>query len=367
MTRKHIPGLIKRKGIWHIDKVIQGKRLCESTGTASLNEAELVLARRIDDVRKQALFGVRPVRTFREAATKYLNESRKRSLARDAQDLKLLDPHIGHLALHQVHMGTLAKFIEARSKDGVKSATVNRSLSVVRRVLNLAARLWRDDHGMTWLETPPMIQFVDWDDGREPYPISWEEQTTLLQHLPDHLARMALFKVNSGCREQEVCQLRWDWEVALPELNTSVFIIPRSWVKNKEDRIVVLNDVAKSVIDSLRDGHPEYVFTFRDKPVTRMYNSAWKRARTKTGLPHLRVHDLKHTWGRRLRAAGVSLETRKVLLGHKTQDITTHYSAPELEELIEAANKVCESRGSMGSRKSPALVVLRSRALEARA
>ena len=42
--------------------------------------------------------------------------------------------------------------------------------------------------------------------------------------------------------------------------------------------------------------------------------------------------------------AGVSNETCKVLLGHRNGDITTHYSAPELEELIEAANRVCEQK-----------------------
>ena len=56
------------------------------------------------------------------------------------------------------------------------------------------------------------------------------------------------------------------------------------------------------------------------------------------------MHDLKHTFGRRLRAAGVPLETRKVLLGHKSGDITTHYSAPELAELLEAANRVARPK-----------------------
>ena len=71
----------------------------------------------------------------------------------------------------------------------------------------------------------------------------------------------------------------------------------------------------------------------------------------------MRVHDLKHTFGRRLRAAGIPLETRKVLLGHRNSDITTHYSAPELEELMAAANRVCEEK----SGKSPALVVLKQK------
>lgn len=49
--------------------------------------------------------------------------------------------------------------------------------------------------------------------------------------------------------------------------------------------------------------------------------------RKKAGLSRGRVHDLKHTLGRRLRTAGVLLETRKVLRGDKTGDITSHYSA----------------------------------------
>jgi integrase len=65
----------------------------------------------------------------------------------------------------------------------------------------------------------------------------------------------------------------------------------------------------------------------------------------------IRVHDLKHTFGRRLRAAGVPLEPRKVLLGHRNGDIATHYSAPELEELIEAAERVyCQNFGKTSAR-----------------
>ena len=36
------------------------------------------------------------------------------------------------------------------------------------------------------------------------------------------------------------------------------------------------------------------------------------------GLPQVRVHDLKHTFGRHLRAAGVSFEDRQDLLGHRS-------------------------------------------------
>lgn len=166
---------------------------------------------------------------------------------------------------------------------------------------------------------------------------------------------MALFKVNTGCREREVCSLKWEWEIPIPELGTSVFIVPGQKVKNRIDRLIVLNRVAGSVIESVRGQHPEFVFSFRGKPIQRMNNSGWREAKKSSGIHNVRVHDLKHTFGRRLRAAGVSYEDRQDLLGHKSGRITTHYSSAEISSLIEAANKVCEKE----SRKSPALVILR--------
>jgi integrase len=75
-----------------------------------------------------------------------------------------------------------------------------------------------------------------------------------------------------------------------------------------------------------------------------MLSTGWRLSREKAGLPHVRVHDLKHTFGRRLRSMGVSFEDRQDLLGHHSGRITTHYSSAELHNLYEAANKVCEAR-----------------------
>lgn len=61
-------------------------------------------------------------------------------------------------------------------------------------------------------------------------------------------------------------------------------------------------------------------------------------------MTEVRVHDLKHSFGRRLRAAGVGFEDRQDLLGHKSTRITTHYSSAELLNLWKAANKVCDEQ-----------------------
>ena len=359
MGRTRMPGLINRGGIWHIDKLFRGRRLCESTGERDLAKAQEYLTRRLEEARQASVFGVRPSRTFRQAATKFLLENRHlRSIGDYALHLKQLDSYLGDLPLASVHMGTLRPFIEARQRQGRKSKSINLALGLVRHILNMAASEWLDENNLTWLAAPPKIKLLKVTDAAEPYPLSWDEQSRLFQQLPMHLARMALFKVNTGCRDREVCGLRWAWEVPVPELDTSVFLIPGAKIKNGDERLVVLNRVAKSVIDSARGEHKEFVFVYRGDAIETMNNTAWQAARKRAGLTHVRVHDLKHTFGRRLRAAGVSFEDRQDLLGHRSGRITTHYSAVELANLMDAANQVCES----GSRKTPALVMLKKQA-----
>ena len=355
MGRKKTPGLVKRQGVWHIDKRFGGRRICQSTGSADLKEAESFLARMMEETRQAEVYGVRPSRTFEKAAAKFVLENQhKRSIDSDIGRLKHLLPAIGQVTLERLHRGTLDPWIEQRRKSGVSAGTINHGLKIVRRILNLAAAEWVDEHGLTWLQTAPKIKLLPDTNKRQPYPLSWEEQTSLFRELPAHLSKMALFTVNTGCRDGEVCRLRWEWEVAVPMLDTAVFIIPGRYVKNADDRLVVLNRVARSVVEARRGVHPDYVFTYRDKPVAHMLNSAWKRARETVNLKQVRVHDLKHTFGRRLRAAGVSFEDRQDLLGHRAGKITTHYSAAELSRLIEAANSVCDHNGD-----KPELVVLR--------
>src|SRR6516165_967306 len=273
-------GLIKRGRVWHIDKDIFGTRICESTGTGDLKEVVTILSRRIEEVRASHFFGARKIRIFREAATKYLQENQhKRSLERDARALAAMNSYIGDLPLHRVHHGTLQPFVRDRLSAGTSPGTVNRDLAVVRRILNLCARLWRDESDRPWLDTAPLIQMQRHPDKRGPYPLSFEEERLLFSELAGHLARMALFKVNTGLREHEVVSLRWSWEARVPELATSIFVIPRSFVKNGLDRYVVLNRIANSVIEGCRGEHREFVFTHAGQPVERLNNSGWKAAR----------------------------------------------------------------------------------------
>jgi len=101
----------------------------------------------------------------------------------------------------------------------------------------------------------------------------------------------------------------------------------KAGVKNRDDRLIVLNEVAKSIIESQRGLSDKWVFPYRGQPLNRMHDSGWCNARRRSGkvwreefgsalhpgFERVKVHDLKHIFGRRLRAAGMSFEDRQAL------------------------------------------------------
>lgn len=351
MAKRRSPGLVKRGETWHIDKRaswLPGGRLRESCETTSLEEAERFLTYRLEELRQQIIYGVRRERTFEEAATRYLKENAHlRTVLEIARILERIMPHIGHLPLRSIHRGTLDDWIAHCRAQGMKAKTINNHMAIIRRVLNLSARLYRDEQGRPYLDTAPLLPDEPVTDEAKPYPLDWHEQRELFGRLPTANALAALYAVNTGCREQEVCGLRWEWERHVN--GRSVFMLPASATKSGVERVVVLNSIAQSVIDSVRGDHSEWVFVSNGRRLPKIYGWTWRRAWRLAGLPtgpnvKKGVHNLRHTVGRRLRAAGVALETRRVILGHATGDLTTHYSAAEIEELQRAVDQLVEQR-----------------------
>ena len=351
--RNKMPGLRLRGDTWHIEKRCKhakGGWLRESTGQTSRAEAEKYLIKRLAGIEEQVRRGIEAEFLFEEAAMRYLEDmAHKRSAKAIAFHIDQLLPFIGHLTLEHIHDGTLKPYIDHETGRGLSPKSVNNAITVLTAILNRAARVWRHVDGRPWLrQAPPRLTKLS-TKGKtaKPYPLSWDEQDRLLKRLPRHLADAALFGVNTGCREREICQLQWDWEVKITDLGLSVFVLPETVTKTETERVVVLNSIASRVIEARRGIHPLYVFTYRGTPMKRLHNNGWKWAWRDVGLPTQEgvlkgVHNLRHTFGRRLRAAGIPLETRKALLGHANGDITTHYSAAELSKLIEAVERITD-------------------------
>ena len=113
----------------------------------------------------------------------------------------------------------------------VKNSSTNRTLSVLRSILNRAAREW------DWLDSAPYIKSLPEEKIR----VRWlksDEAEKLLLELPDHLKTMMRFTLATGLRESNVVNLQWDQI----DIKRKCAWIHADQAKGKKDISVPLND-----------------------------------------------------------------------------------------------------------------------------
>lgn len=67
-------------------------------------------------------------------------------------------------------------------------------------------------------------------------------------------------------------------------------------------------------------------------------NKVWGRLRVKAGLPHLRLHDLRHQFASFLVNAGHTIYEVQKILGHSDTKVTERYAHLSLGTLQAASN-----------------------------
>ena len=299
-------------------------------------------------------------RTFAEAANKYLQGYEGKDKRRVAYAIRALTPYIGHMFLIDVNDEALEGFKHDRSNGlgafakKASSGTTNYEIGLASTILNAACREWE------WIPRTIKLKRVK-GPRRQPYPLTWDQQDALFAELPVHWREgVALFGFNTGAREQEIVGLRWDQEVAIPELETSVFVLNDT--KNGESRALILNSLARLAVDRQRGNESEYVFPSRSnrskgERMGDLYTT-WDRAWKAAGLPADRwtrrgPHNMRHTFLHRLRVAGVSEEDRAALAGHGTT-LEQDYAMPEIEKLTTLAELATHRSGGVILRRKVA-------------
>src|SRR5205807_10285580 len=163
MATTRTPGItVLADGQRFIDKRYLGVRIGLRVGAVTQEQAEERLQIEIARVQCELARKAHARPTFTDCAARYLEQSRgKRSVDVIKWHVTLLQSYIGDLEPQRIHDQTLAPFVKNRVADDASATTINRSLEVVRAILNPAARWYRDTYGRARLEAiPPLITML---------------------------------------------------------------------------------------------------------------------------------------------------------------------------------------------------------------
>ena len=348
--KKLPPGLVWRGEKIHIDTKIGGQTVRKSTRTSKVKEAVAVYDEMKYQARHRNLTG-KPQelhKTWAEAIMRYFEETSHKNLKEEKRKLNYLRRFIPlDMDINDIHNSTLEPMRKELYLKHRKANTHNAYRKMVRQILNKAAG-W-EENGEPWLRRVPKILMEstlknprEWMNKKDGYSLSWDEQDRLLACLPSHLKDAALYSLNTGARQGEITNLRWSWELLSEELGISVFQIPETHHKNGKSKIVVLNSIAKEIIEQRRGEHPEFVFTYKGESIKRFNASSWRKNRERVGLPQVTFHDLRHTFATRLSNYGVSEPEIAALLGHTIPGVTATYAftTQSVEAMLNNAEKL---------------------------
>jgi integrase len=279
--------------------------------------------------------GEKPRKMWPEAVIRWVKEkAHKASIRDDQRRLQWIDRHLGDLYLDQITRDVIERIIDAKLKEGVNNATVNRVLALVRGILRKAAFEWE------WIDRIPKVRMLPEPKRR----IRWltqEGAERLLDALPDYLAEPARFALATGLRRGNVFGLRWDQM----DLERRTAWIHPDQAKARKAIPVPLNGDAVLVVRRQQDQHPVYCFITRQgEPLKHVHSRIWKNACDKAGIKDFRWHDFRHTWASWLVQQGTPLHVLQELAGWESPEMVRRYAHLSPEHLREYVEKLAVPR-----------------------
>jgi integrase len=221
--------------------------------------------------------------------------------------------------------------------------TLNKYLTVISRVLNLAAREWQ------LLERNPAADISKKKEprGRVRF-LSDAEREALLDACaasawPD-LHALVLLALSTGARRGELINLKWS-HVDLKAARATVHD-----TKNGDSRVLPLVGKALEAVRALKlqnSARSEYLFPQPSGfPGPYVYfDGAWRDTLSAAKLNDFRFHDLRHTTASYLASQGCSLLEIADTLGHRTLNMVKRYAHLTQTHKVTAIEKMAREKG----------------------
>ena len=265
--------------------------------------------------------------TLTEFALRYIDEhakvkKRASSVAGDERNLRNhIKPELGSLRMHAVTRADIA-----RLHAGLRSKPIaaNRCLALLSKMFSLAEdwNIRPDGSNPTrYIEKYPEREVERFLSSAELARLGAAlDQGVALGEHPSAIAAIRLLLI-TGCRKNEILTLKWEHV----DFERGCLHLPQTKTGPKK---VTLSAWAIEFLTSLPmvDNNPYVLPGTRPGQHFVALDRAWQRLRRRAGLPGVRIHDLRHSYGATGAGLGQSLLLIGKQLGHRRAATTQRYA-----------------------------------------
>jgi integrase len=341
-------GLYKRGSVWWVRFTYRSRQIFKSTETEDKKQAQRIYDKVKFEIAEGKWFEKKPEHSFKEMMERYLKEhvsQKKSARAYEGYVSNLLAFFGEDVLISEMTPSMISEFKLKRRRDGVKSGTINRDLSILKNCFNIAMKQWE------WVDSNPVTRIVMEKEppGRVRF-LTDEEFERLHNACPEWLKPVVSTARHTGMRKENILSLKWN------QVDLFRRIITLEQTKNNERLCIPINDTLMEVFKKLakvRHIKSQYVFshpnaqnknakgTFSGKRYYEVKTS-FKEALKKAGIENFRFHDLRHCFASDLVQRGVDLYLVQKLLGHRSQAMAQRYAHLAPENLRNAVLKLDE-------------------------
>ncbi|MGE3507459.1 MAG: tyrosine-type recombinase/integrase [Vicinamibacterales bacterium] len=372
-------GELKQRGqIWWIRYYKNGRRHEESSGSTKESDAKSLLRLREGDIERGVAITPKVGRIrFDEAVKDVINDyrtNRKRSLDDVERRIERhLKPFFGNRRMASITTADIREYIDSRQKEttivrraftftardgtprqvpeqrrtitGVSNAEINRELTALKRMFNLAIQAGK-------LLQKPHIPLLKEDNVRVGF-FERDQFLAVLAHLPEPVRPAASFAYLTGWRiDSEVLSLEW----RQVDFGAGEVRLDPGKTKNGEGRTFPMTRELREVLEQQRTITENLqrqlkvvcprVFHRSGRPI-KSFRVAFRSACVEAGCPGRVLHDFRRTAVRNLVRAGIPERVAMQMTGHKTRSVFERYNIVSAGDLREAAKRLDAATGTI--------------------
>lgn len=321
--------VFKRGNIFYTDFIINGVRICKSTGKTTKREAK-----HIEALERQKLLSGTKEQSVSKVTLQFAIDHVYDTKWKSNKDgigsyrrARLLLEHMGNVVLSSIGGETINDLIRKLEGTGIESSTVNRYLATLKTILKhfrLSAdfiKLRKENKGrIRVLTKDEELQVIELllgaeQQGKKPY---YTEAADLVKVL-----------VDTGMRLSELLNLTYT------DINFNSNLIS-IWInKGNRPRSIPMTRRSRVIMEGRQQLNKVKPFTITIHEAER----AWQWTRAELRLERdseFVIHALRHTCASRLVNAGVDLYVVKEWLGHSSIQITERYAHLNPSKLVQA-------------------------------